>query len=48
MLDGGHKETPIITKTFWLGFGVRQIVDILLFLFLLTHIGQNFKEKVLE
>ena len=33
---------------FLLGFGVKHIIDSLSFLFLLTHIGLNFNEKVLE
>ena len=44
-LDGSYKETPIILRIL---FGVKQIIDSLLLLFLLTHIGQNFKEKVFE
>ena len=43
-----EKETPIISGNFWLGFGVKQIIDSLSFLFLLTYIGLNFNEKVLE
>ena len=43
-LDGGHKETPIISEFFWLGFGFKQIIVYLPF-FLLTHIGQNFNLK---
>ena len=42
-LDGGHEETPAISESFfWLGFGVKQIVNSLLFLFLHTHIELNF------
>ena len=34
-----------LTKKCWLGFGVKQILDSLSFLFLLTHIGLNFNSK---
>ena len=43
-LDGGLKETTIISEIFWLGFGVNQIIDSLSFLFLRTHIRLNFHE----
>ena len=33
---------------FWLGFDIKQIIDSLLFLFLLTHIGLSFNEKMYE
>ena len=41
------KETLIISIFFGggLGLGVKQIINSLSFLFLLTHIGLNFYEK---
>ena len=48
-LDGGHEESLINLRfSFWFGFGVKQILDSLSFLYLLTHTGLNFNEKVLE
>ena len=44
-LDRGHKGNTII---FRLGFGVKKIIDSLLFLFLLTHIGPNVNKKCLN
>ena len=35
-------------EIFSAGFGVKQIIDTLSFLFLLTDIVLNFNEKVLE
>ena len=35
-----------LTKKLWLGFSVKQIIDSLSFLFLLTHIGLNFNLKM--
>ena len=43
-----RKKLQLFQKSFGLGFNVKQIIDSLLFLFLLTHIGLNFNEKVLE
>ena len=40
----GRVET--IQIFFWLDFGVKQIINPLLFLFLLTHIGWNFYENL--
>ena len=37
-LCSADKETPIISEFFRLGFCVRQIIDSLSFLFLLSHI----------
>ena len=42
------RKLQLFWKCFWLGLGVKKIIDSLSFLFLLTHIGINFNEKVLE
>ena len=42
------KKFELFRKSFWLGFGVKQIIYSLSFLFLLTHIGLSLNEKVLE
>ena len=43
-----EKETSIISEFFLQSFGVKQIIDSLLFLFLLTQFGGNFIEKCLN
>ena len=35
-----------LTMKLWIGFGGKQIIDSLSFLFLLTHIGLNFHLKM--
>ena len=47
-LDRGHKNLQSFRKFLGLCFGVKQIIDILSFLFLLKYIGVNFNEKMLE
>ena len=42
------KKRQLFQKYFYLDFGVKQNIDSLWFLFLLTHVGLNFNEKVLE
>ena len=42
------KKLQLFQKFFGLGLGVKQIIDSLSFLFLLTYIGLNFNEKMLE
>ena len=42
------KKRQLFRKSFWLGFGVKQIIDSLSFLFLLTQIGLNFNEKYMN
>ena len=44
----GHDKIPIISVIFLPSFGVKQIIDSLLFLFLLTYIGVNFLKKWLN
>ena len=49
-LRSGLEETTkklIISEIFWLGLGVKQIIDSF-FLFLLADIGLNFNENVLK
>ena len=42
-LDGSRIETPVISEFFfWWGVGVKQIIDSLSFLFLLTLIRLKF------
>ena len=36
----------LFRKDFWLGFGVKQIIDFLSFLLLLTNTGLNFNKKM--
>ena len=43
-LDGSLKKLQLF-RIFWLGFSVKQIIDSLSFLFLLTNFGMNFNEK---
>ena len=40
------KKLQLFQKFFWLDFGVKQIIDSLLYLFLFTHIGLNFNERI--
>ena len=48
LVNEGRNETPIISEVIRFDFGVNQIIETVSFLFLLTHIGLNFNEKVLE
>ena len=43
-----RKEVQLFWNFFWHGFDIKQVIDTLLFLFLLTHIGLYFNEKALE
>ena len=40
------KDSNYLKNNFRFGFDVKQIIDSLLYLFLLTHIGLKFNEKV--
>ena len=42
------KKLKLFRKFFLLGSGVKQIIDSLAFISLLTHIGLNFNEKCLN
>ena len=42
------KNSNYFGNNFWLGFDIKQIIDSLLFLFLLTHTRLNSNEKVHE